>query len=319
MKLLDKYIPAASTVLDVKNDKDPECRIFRRMMEQGYEQGIPKNSGYQGYYVLTPSGKLLGFQHSSKFKSGEGNDVVLLLKQSLEKWTAMTRRDRLLPQDPTRQLSALERAERYYPEQGLVLHQYSRDLPYEVPVEYDRERQWRQVPASQWSQDFAWFTKGEARQFLPSRLIKGQKYDIPEALILRLVCCHLVEYRVSEAFDREHAKRARLTAEVTGFDSKNIVLRFEGETRADANGQRGIETRLLGKATYERAKERFTRFEVVALGTRWGSKEYYSVTEGDPLTVDPGPAPTGFFFTLAGSGAHERLAPYRFHKYGWTK
>ena len=115
-------------------------------------------------------------------------------------------------------------------------------------------------------------------------------------------------------------QRARLNAEVTAVEGNKISLRLEGETRAvhrlappgEAAKERGVETRLFGKATYEKSKERFTALELVAIGTRWHSKGNF------PL-LDPGPTPIGFFFTLAGDAANEKLAPSRFGKYGWKK
>ena len=100
VKLIDQFIPAASNVLDVKNDRDAECRFFRDMMEQAYAQGLARDSGFQGYYVVTPGGRLLGALHSSRFSLGGGENVGTLLEQSLEKWKGLPRRDRLPPQDP---------------------------------------------------------------------------------------------------------------------------------------------------------------------------------------------------------------------------
>ena len=34
---------------------------------------------------------------------------------------------------------------------------------------------------------------------------------------------------------------------------------------------------------------------------------------------DPGPAPMGFLFTLAGDGPSERVAPAFFNAYGWAR
>jgi hypothetical protein len=61
--------------------------------------------------------------------------------------------------------------------------------------------------------------------------------------------------------------------------------------------------RLLGKATFDMTKERFLTFELVALGTRWGS------TQNNSRRGDLDEAPIGLLFTLAGDSPCERVAP----------
>jgi hypothetical protein len=78
--------------------------------------------------------------------------------------------------------------------------------------------------------------------------------------------------------------------------------------------KRGYEARLLGRATYDVAKERFLTFELVAVGTRWGGTQF-NVRRDD---LDP--APMGVLFTLAGDSPWERVAPAFFNEvYGWNR
>src|SRR5262245_11020180 len=324
MKLAREFIPATSDVYSMQIGKDPESMLYRKFMEQGRAEGMPTKT-WQGCYAVAPSGVLLARLHVSEFSDGtfDPAKLVEVLERGLEKWKSLPRKDRLLPNDPRKELDSIPRAERFYPADGLVLHEYARDLPHEHPAEYVREKKWKEDTMTQWNQDFVWFTKAESGQFLPPRVEKGQKHEIPQALVQRIVCCHLFDYRLL-GFDPQHVERAQLTSEVTGVKGNSVSLRIEGETRAGSGPEarnvaatntgknRGIETRLLGKATYDRSRERFTRFELVALGTRWHDK-------GDFPLFDPGPAPTGFLFTLAGDGPTERLAPSGFYKYGWTK
>src|SRR5262249_23177658 len=161
--------------------------------------------------------------------------------------------------------------------------------------------------------------KAEAGQFLPPRLEKGQKHEVPQSHVQRIVCRHLFDYRIGLGFEPRHVQRATLSSEVTAVSGNRISLRLEGETRTVATGEvppdgfkdvvkyRGIETLMLGKATYDRSKQRFIRFELLAIGSRWHSR-------GDFPLFDPGPTPTGFLFTLAGNGPTERLAPGGFSK-----
>src|SRR5262249_55572241 len=84
-----------------------------------------------------------------------------------------------------------------------------------------------------------------------------------------------------------------------------VTLRLEGETRTAREGLRphGLEMRLVGKANFDLAKERFLTFELVALGSRWGS------TQLNGRRGDLDAAPIGLLFTLAGDGPCERVAP----------
>ena len=116
-------------------------------------------------------------------------------------------------------------------------------------------------------------------------------------------------------YDEKHVEKARLTAAVTAVDGNTVTLRLEGETRAAAEGRwpvrgyrdarnatpqkRGFETRLLGKATYDLKAERFTRFDMVAIGQRWGGLRWKD--EGGPI---------GFEFRIAPGRAMDRTPPY---------
>jgi hypothetical protein len=256
--------------------------------------------------------------------SNDAGRIADLLRSALAKWKQLPRAERLLAEDPKGQGAALRRPERYYPDNGLVLHVYSRDLPRD-----DVAAGWR---GKAWNQDYAWFKKEEAKQFLPPSIQVGQKREIPAPLIRRVARGHLVDNVRGQTwpFDEKHIEKARLTAEVTAVDAGIVSLRLEGETRAAAEGtwsvsgqrggrnltpqKRGFEARLLGKATYDVKQERFLTFELVAVGMRWGATQF------NVRRDDLGPAPMGVLFTLAGATPSERVAPASFNEvYGWHR
>ena len=69
-------------------------------------------------------------------------------------------------------------------------------------------------------------------------------------------------------------------------------------------GRRGYEPRILGRATWDSKEGRFTAFEMVAAGPRWGGTTY------NVRRDDPGPEPMGIFFRLAEtSEGPDRVAP----------
>jgi hypothetical protein len=163
---------------------------------------------------------------------------------------------------------------------------------------------WRETA---WNQDFAWFTKAEARQFLPPKPTVGAKQDLPAPVVNRIACAHLIDNVRGQTspFDESQIKKSRLSAEVTAVDGDKVSLRLEGETSTAVDGQRkhSLDMRLLGTATFDLTKGRFVAFELVAVGVRAGS------TQLNGRRGDTDPAPIGILFTLAGDGPCERIAP----------
>jgi len=308
LKLASKFVPAADEVHRLQVGSDAECRLFQKIGDQGHYGSKAAGTTRQGTYAAAPSGVML-----ASINSNDPAQIAKMLERALAKWDKLPRAQRLLPEDPMNQTAALKRPERSYPQSGLVLHVYSRDLPREAPG-----TGWR---ANAWNQDYAWFTKKETRQILPEQLKIGQKQDMPAPLIRRIACAHIVDNVRGQTlpYDENHVEKARLNAEVTAVNGAVVTLRLEGETRASVPGakdakkfdgqKRGFETRLLGKATYDLKKERFTTFEVVAVGTRWGGTQFNN-RRGD---IEP--APIGILFTIADDSPWERVAPaFHYHR-----
>ncbi len=245
-----------------------------------------------------------------------------MLERALEVWNRLPREERLLPDEILSDAPEILRPERFYPEGGLVLRVNSRDLPRETPLS-----DWR---ARAWNLDYAWFTKEEARQFLPEGTPEvGQAHDVPAPLIRRIARAHLVDNVRGQtvAYGEEDIQRARLTSTVTAIRDGVVSLRLEGETRTEAAGRwaindrwdadnphsrtRGFEAKLMGTAQYDLNQNRFIAFEMVAAGERWGGTQY-NVRKDD---LDP--APLGIAFTLAGDTPTERVAPAFYRAYGW--
>jgi hypothetical protein len=185
-----------------------------------------------------------------------------------------------------------------------VLHLTSRDMPREKGQANLALTGWRELA---WNQDFAWFTRAEARQFVPSEARVGENQDLPAPLLHRIACAHLIDNVRGQTvpFDESQLRKARLTTEVTAVDGELVTLRLEGETRAVIEGQRqhGLDMQLLGKATFDLARGRFLTFDLVAIGSRWGGTRY----NGRRRDMDP--APIGILFSLAGDAPCERVAP----------
>lgn len=296
----------ASDRLQSKSSTDEDAILFQKF---GGKRTIPSQRAGeglgQGQYAVAPSGELL-----ASCASPDPKEVAEMLRQGLAEWEKLPREKRLLPKAPDPDAAERwQKWEKLYPTGGLVLRVVSRDLPHQ-----DSEKD-NPVHRNAWNQDFAWFRKDEARGFLPAVPTPGTPHKVPRALVERLARFHLMDNvrALNYAFfPKEAVERAELTASVTQIDGDQVSLRFEGVTRAATPEpeKRGYEPKLLGHATYDLKNERFTVFELVAVGTRWGVGNCNQ-------RHDPAPSPMGVVLRLAGDSPAERLPPAFVSHYEW--
>jgi hypothetical protein len=273
--------------------------LFQKFSEIGHYR--QPGATRQGTYCVSPSGVLLG-----SINSNDPQRILDLLEKSLAKWATLTKDERLLPDDPKKKLPEIKRPERFYPVDGLVLTVTSRDMPRDgdkAKTEPVRPNRWETA----WNLDFAWFTKTEARQFLPEEVKVGAKHDLPAAIVNRIVCAHLIDNVRGQTnpFNENQIKKARFTSEVTKVDGDKVSIRIDGESSAVMDGLRkhSLDMKLEGTATFDLKSGRFTAFEVAAVGTRSGG------TQNNGRRGDADPNPIGILFTLAGDSPAERIAP----------
>ena len=301
----------------LQSGKDPECRLFQKIAEQGHYAGKTRpTSTRQGTYATTASGELL-----ASWNNNNPRFVARKLHEALAAWDRRKAQGQESTGKSALKAADLNRADRFYPENGLVLRVNTRDLPRDRPV----DKQW----ANAWNQDFAWFTRAEARQFLPVSPRQGEEQTVPRPLVERLVRFHLLDNVRGQTspFPADAVKDARLSVKVTAIKDDVALLRLEGNTRAVHQGkwpirgfrdmnqptvqERGLDLKLLGHARYDLKKERFVDFEVVAIGERWGGTQY------NGRSRDLGAAPFGATLTLAGDSRASRVSPEHFWGYGW--
>jgi len=301
----------------LQSGKDPECRLFQKIAEQGHYAGKTRpTSTRQGTYATTASGELL-----ASWNNNDPRFVARKLHEALAAWDRRKAQGQESTGKSALKAADLNRADRFYPENGLVLRVNTRDLPRDRPV----DKQW----SNAWNQDFAWFTRDEARQFLPVSPRQGEEQTVPRPLVERLVRFHLLDNvrGHTNPFPADAVKEARLLVKVTAIKDDVALLRLEGATRAVHRGkwpirgfrdmnqpaaqERGLDLKLLGHARYDLKKERFVDFEVVAIGERWGGTQY------NGRGRDLGSAPFGAALTLAGDSRASRVSPEHFWGYGW--
>ena len=305
-KLAAHFVAAAGEVDQLERGRDSGGRLFRKIATS-HLRGLRTA---QGTYIVTPAGKLLTSGHTL-----EPLGIERLLRLGLKKWRKLTPAERL-GSSPNE--SAVAKKSRY-PEDGLVLAVVLRKFPKSDPGARSR----RSRGAVTWNQDFAWYRKADAVQFVPKSLTKGARHDVPESVVLRLARFHFTD--TVRAFADPYPERcvevARLTATVLERIGDRVSLRLEGAVRTVQTNmsrrkrgqrlprlpQRGYDCTLLGYATFDLKAQRFVKFELVARGMHRGGGVR---SGGGSVTMDVA-------LTLADGAPMNRVEPRHLASYRW--
>ena len=309
--MTEAFVPVADNCSYTQTQPDAKGEFFRLVAEQGHYGGRTKPTATrQGLYACTAEGELL-----TSINTREADGVLEMMQQALDKWhqRPIFSTQRNVPE-------SYEPAPGYrweYPDGGLILKVSVRDLPRESPV--------TELPNAkgeanaQHNLDYAWFTKTEASAMVPPEIQAGQSYPAPEIFVQRIARFHLVDTVRGESprLGAEDVKKAEMTLTVKSATADQVNLRIEGEVRNEAHpsfdvnpfsGQavdkgRGVDLRLLGYLHYDRQQKEFDRFDMIAVGQRWGATTYNGRFD------DLGPAPIGFAFELAPNSPIDRTPP----------
>ena len=331
----ERFIPVAVNNSRLQRQADDEGRFLRQISWQGrygysFEEAqaqledIDHGLNHQGLYVTTTEGEVLGsrnrlFPGGKASVHGVGSDpdrFLWMLRRALVNWeNRKTQREALEIEDLAYRDSRFSWAG--YPEDGLVLHLGVRDLPRQMdtrPSGMKREAH---------NQDYVWFRREEVLSMVPSDAVVGDVIPLPEGLVRRLGRYHLADYVRGEtsSWSSESIRDASMTLTVTDKTPEWVDLRLSGSAQLSAEGswyegacrERGLDASLLGYLRFARSEERFVRFDVVAVGSRWGGTDY-NVRQDDLE-----PAPIGIAMTIAGSEAKDRTAPHACQSRGGLK
>jgi len=303
-QITQAFVPVAENCRHLRNQQDAKGEFFRSIAEQGYRvgQGLSPTT-WQGSYLCTAAGELLASGNPS-----DAHQALALIQRASEHRSRRANQSTrpIIPEsyepDPEYEWA--------YPENGLILKGYVRDLP----------RESGESDLRKWNLDYVWFTQKEAASLVKEAAEIGQGYPIPQPLILRLVRFHFLDTVRGESlrWRSEHVKRAEIFLTLEERKGEQVKLRLEGSVRNEAppsfelnpyNGKivdmgRGIDLRLLGYLTYQKERQAFTRFDIIAVGLRWGATAY------NDRFGDLGPAPIGFAFELAGTTLLEQTPPH---------
>lgn len=297
---MQRFVPCADEVTHLQRASTTAAKLFQVFCEEGHYGGRTKPTPTrQGIYAVTPSGALLGSWNSRNVEY-----VALQMTAALAAWDALDDAQRY----PRARLTSGPRPEDHYPEDGLVLEVFTRDLGRSAGDKGD----WRQ---DAWNMDHLWLSKQEARA-----LAEGV---LPEAAAQRLVRLHGRDNVRGQTphFPREAVTAARLTASTERKQGRTRQLILKGEGAASTTGNwsigkgddgRSQRTRSFGGSMYGKATwdgDRFTAFELAWTGLRSGATKYNQRAD------DEGAAPMAVVFQLA--SPDDRVAPSRFWDYRW--
>lgn len=196
------------------------------------------------------------------------------------------------------------------------------ELRLTVPEDYDpRVRQFASRYAEP-SNDFMWVLATEWKALVPEKPTPGEKTTVPAAFALRLYRHHLDPARgLTEGrnFGHTPVDAGTLTLAVTAIQDGAVRLRLEGSVHlVDRRGSVPDEKRwlryepaLLGHLAFDTAKQRFTRFDVVALGDVTGMPMHGPPDDWKYLQgYRPGKQSLGIAFELVANPTKvEHLAP----------
>ena len=283
--------------------QDEDAFVFQEMANKGHYRRV--GGTRQGIYVCSPSGILL-----SSINSLNPDDVLEMIKSGLDKWNALPFSERQISSEFKPEVR--HRWENSYPGQGMVLNLSKIDLFTDPPVQSGR--------SDRWNIDHVWFNKDEARLWFPKDPQEGDYYELPDLLTDRLFCFHMVDNTRGQTlpFAPQEIKESNIQIEVQISRQTSVQIKITGHSKAVSKGlwllgendwtpnyelNNGMETNLLGQATYNLGLEKFTEFEMVAIGKRNGKTKY----NGRQNSPDTGYV--GFLFTLAENKPSDRIAP----------
>ncbi len=318
-ELLTRFVPAADEVGFLQRVKSEEGELFRKVAEQGHYAGrTTPTSTRQGLYATTADGQVLGaMNHNDPAR------VAAMLEAAWAKWESLSEAERAprpVSPDVAQRSSTKHRLEARYPKDGMVLRITSRDLPREEATAARPD--WRQLA---WNLDNAWFRGAEEALLVPTSSEVGASVLWPEALTDRLLRVHLVDNVRGQTYPvkADQVRQALLRSAVVGVEQGQLFLRIDGEVHWEAAGnwriggstsdaspqERGLVARLLGHARVDIRSGKFSHFEAVVAGTRWGATQYNGRHD------DLGPAPIGYVIELAAGAPQECVAPANIWEY----
>jgi hypothetical protein len=253
-----RFVPVAVDQHDHRRRKDAEGKFFASVLKQA---GRGLNGYSQGFYIFTPSGKLLEFANTLS-----ADEMKRMLARALKEFEPTGEVPRF-QEGPKGSRFAYE-----LPEGGLII-----DVTSKVLGGYERGDRTDVIRRTALGRDHLWLRKDEAESLT--------RDELPEGVKVRLARFHLVDNTRGEPplWRPDEIKELKLT-----LDRGRMAGFVHLETRA---GDRGYQAQLLGFTQTKAHK--LARFDMVSKGLFWGQGAFNG---GAPK----GKFPFAVAFTLAG-------------------
>ncbi len=299
--LKTKFVPATDNDWYNRRRTDAAGRFFMEVAKQG-----PRGEGdgtKQGHYILTASGKLLGFNNNRSLERR-----MAFIEDALAKWEALPAAERAPGAVEVPELDSRDRYHADPPEGGIVLVASERILKRAAGGTLaacgpdDHDHGWGHLAAV----DRVWIRKGEWEAMLATANAGGG--DVPTDVALRLARFHLTDFTRGEPpfWKRDEVRSSALRIEPIPAEKGRFRL-IGKAAMATADGVRGYEADLLGAVQLDTSGTRPARFDLVALGDHWGEGPF---TRG----ARPGKTPLGIAFRLGDlEVAADRVRPQASH------
>lgn len=270
--------------------------------------------------VCTAKGQPLGAKHSLRLREKELAPLLAEYQQLPSDQRKPSLEDPAKAIPPRRPMPAP-------PESGLVLRAHCTYLRRadDDKFVHSKEYYYRENPdrwAAETQSDMLWLTEAERRSLIPADPKAGAQAEVALAIQRRFfstIGIDFMEGSVNSLPPRETSMRIT----VEQVTDRTLALRLDGyghlgkeldEKLRKATNSRGCEIRVLGRLTYDRRAEAFTRFDIVGVGQAWGNKMDYV---GREIRIDDYPWMYGIACELVtGGSAIDRIPPYNLLHYG---
>ena len=204
------------------------------------------------------------------------------------------------------------------PEDGLALRMITRDLP--------RDAKSRNRDPEATNIDHIWFTKEEMLTMIPNDPSEGQLFPLPKEISERIARFNMIDSVRGETspYDEDQIKIDNVGLKVMKVSADTVKFVIYGQsvarrpptnevnpyTNYKITKEMGTDLVWSGAVVFDRKQRQFTRFDLLATGTRWGGSPY------NFRDNDPGPNPIGFAFQLIQDVSEEPTPPsfYRYYR-----
>ncbi len=316
IKLIRENFVAAAVPTWTCRAKGPEGEFLR---SAGIDKHWVTSSGYMT--CISASGKRLGHAPSAKVLEAFAKLPESERKPGAVQVPDLKPEERLIPSPPAGGLVLRVHA-RFLAqgEGGKLRHATGEDFPL-IKLGAEGRNPWALFLEP--NTEYLWITADEAKSLVPTEPSKGKTVAVAPWFAERLARFHLTPQRATTSeggvVSKNNVREARAELIVDDVTPERIKMRlvgfihtgttFDPAKATTPNGPLGMgfRTALHGIIEYDRKKERFVRFDVVAPGEVWG--RWGDANGKSMFSERPGSSPFGFALELAGDSPTDRIPP----------